>query len=109
MATRKSIYLAAPSDSALHARYGNDPAMCDNGQLNYSRAVNAALEEWQQATPAAKCPKCNNTGWPTAAADANFHAYCQCTAGKRKELADLQAQTGQITARIAQLIQDTSQ
>lgn len=109
MTTRKSIYLAAKNDSALHARYGNDPAMCDDGQLNYSRAVNAALEEWQRATPASTCPKCNNTGWPTAAADANFHAYCQCIAGKRKELADLQAQTGQFTARIAQLTKEINQ
>lgn len=51
MATRKSIYLAQPNDSALHERYAKDPAMCDNGQLNYSRAVNAALDEWQHNKP----------------------------------------------------------
>lgn len=106
--TRKSIYLSKTNDAALQAAFGADAGMCDDGKLNYSRAVNAALDAWQQSAAPQHCTICCGSGWPTAAADAGMHAYCHCKAGKLRELADLQAQTGQITGRIAQLKQELS-
>lgn len=98
MAARKSIYLSKQNDSALIKRFSNDPAMCDDGQLNYSRAVNAALDEWQQqlSTSPAHCSICDNTGWNSAAADANFHIYCSCKIGKQMHLDQLQQELGKI-------------
>lgn len=108
MAARKSIYISKPNDQALQSRFGQDEAMQDNGQLNYSRAVNAALDEWQQGqgrVPAV-CPICDNTGCPSAASDAGFYNYCSCRVGKQNELNDLRAHTGKITQRIEQLKQE---
>lgn len=51
MASRKSIYLAKQNDNALLARFAAEPGMCDNGKLNYSRAINAALDEWKRNQP----------------------------------------------------------
>lgn len=49
------------------------------------------------------CKNCDDTGWLTSAAEADFLVYCKCTAGLKKESADLTLQSAAIDKRLAEI------
>lgn len=51
MAKRRSIYLSTENDEGLQTRFADQQSMHTDGQLNYTKAVNAALQQWLASSP----------------------------------------------------------
>ena len=49
------------------------------------------------------CKNCDDTGWLTTAAEADFFVYCKCAAGLNKEREHLTAQSASIAKRLAEI------